>query len=27
MGNRDFGLVLNVVDCMCMARSLDCPFD
>ena len=26
MGGRDFGLVINVLDCMCLARSLECPF-
>ena len=26
MGNRDYGLVINVLDCMCLARSLECPF-
>jgi hypothetical protein len=27
MSNRDFGLVINVLDCMCMAKSLYCPFE
>jgi hypothetical protein len=26
MGGRDFGLVINVMDCMCLARSTECPF-
>ena len=26
MGCRDFGLVINVLYCMCLARSLECPF-
>ena len=26
MGGRDFGLVINVTDVMCLARSLECPF-
>ena len=26
MGGRDFGLVINVLDVMCLARSLECPF-
>ena len=27
MGGRDFGLVINVLDCMCLARSTECPFE
>jgi hypothetical protein len=27
MANRDFGLVINVLDCMCMARDVECPFE
>ena len=26
MGSRDFGLAINVLDCMCLARNLECPF-
>ena len=26
MGSRDFGIVVNVTDVMCLARSLECPF-
>ena len=26
IGGRDFGLVINVTDCMCLARSTECPF-
>ena len=25
MGGRDFGLVINVLDCMFLARNLECP--